>query len=82
MGKMLVIVGRVHLTLTTDEIIVFQLPTNIYPRHTINIGLQHISGDYAATGVVNTNGSVAIRSRASNLTGNEWFYISATFELQ
>lgn len=82
MGKMLVIVGRVHLTLTTDDIIIYQLPTNIYPRHVINLGLQHINGEYVATGIVNIDGGVRMRSRSGNMSGDEWFYATVAFELQ
>ena len=78
----MVIVGRVNLTLTTDEINIFQLPDNIRPRHTINFALQHISGEYVATGGVIYDGSVVMRSRLGNLAGNEWFYISTAFNLQ
>lgn len=72
-------VGRVYVTLTTEEIEIFHLSENSHPRNTVYFAASHIEGNYAATGSVYTDGSICMRSRSGYLSRNEWFYISTAF---
>lgn len=79
-SNLVVIVGRLYVTLAMEESKVFILP--VQPFNPIYFNMNHIYGNYTATGNITEKGNIYMRYRNNASDLNQWFYISLAFKVK